>query len=411
METTGPAKVREGPGPLQRIVTGPSRTVRVLAPRPGRRGNLRRYVPPHGQLALNGLAVANIQYMRDALNTEAWVAAVLSIWAVLPMVLVVRRPLLAWRVAYPLLVFGPVGGKSNEAWPWPPVQIIVFLVVLLAVSLTEDTGVRAWVTGLSIVPAFLYTDQANAFGVAVLLVVIALLGDVLSRRRQGSRALAEQTELTELERARRAILEERARIAREMHDVVAHHMSMIAVRAETAPYRVPEIGEPARAELAGIATSARSALADMRRLLGVLRAEDAEALREPQPGLADVPALVTIARRAGMDVSYAGNELDGVPEAVGLAAYRIVQEALANAARHAPGAEVHLTLRAVPGNLQITVHSGPGTNAATPATGPGHGLIGMRERAELLGGELAAAPDGSGGFLVETSLPYASGVS
>src|SRR4029453_1185714 len=123
------------------------------------------------------------------------------------------------------------------------------------------------------VPGFLYTDQANAMGVAVLMVAIGLLGDVLSRRRQSRRQLAEQTELTEPELARRAILEERARIAREMHDVVAHHMSMIAVQAETAPYRLADLGEPAKGELAVIATAARSALTDMRRLLGVLRAE------------------------------------------------------------------------------------------------------------------------------------------
>jgi signal transduction histidine kinase len=189
---------------------------------------------------------------------------------------------------------------------------------------------------------------------------------------------------------------------------VAHHMSMIAVQAETAPYRVPDLPGPAREELAGIATSARSALADMRRLLGVLRADDEEALREPQPGLAELPTLVETARRAGMQVTHAGNDLGAVPEPVGLAAYRIAQEALANAARHAPGAEVHLSVRAVPDRLELTVHNGAPTGNAPAVPGQGHGLVGMRERAELLGGDLSAGPDDHGGYLVEITLPYAA---
>ncbi|HET6532893.1 MAG TPA: histidine kinase [Actinoplanes sp.] len=404
METSRPAIAREAVGPLRRLVLGPSR--RLEAPR----WRFLWYGVPLGLLALLGLGATNVAYLEDTRGLPTWLALLLSAGAVLPVAIAVRRPVVAWRVAYPMLFLGTVYGRPTESWPWAPVQIVGFLVVMVLLAVFEQSAVTAWATAFTIVVPFLYADRANAFGAAVLLAAIALLGDLLSRRRRSREQLAEQAELTELERARRAILEERARIAREMHDVVAHHMSMIAVQAETAPYRVPDLAPPARAELATIATAARSALADMRRLLGVLRAETDEAMREPQPGPAELPALVATAQRAGMQVTYAGNDLDPVPEAVGLAAYRIVQEALANAARHAPGAAVQLLVRALPDRLAVTVHNGPGGGTG-PATGPGHGLVGMRERAELLGGELTAGPDGRGGYLVEATLPYAGGGS
>jgi signal transduction histidine kinase len=402
METSGPSIAREAVGPLRRLVLGPSRVLPVP------RWRFLWFGIPLAILALIGLSAANVEYLQDNRSISGWLTALLSAGAVLPVAIAVRRPVVAWRVAYPMLFLGTVYAGADESWPWTPVQIVCFLIVMLLLAAVEESAVTAWAVAFTIVVPFLYTDQANAFGIAVLFVVIALIGDMISRRRRAHRQLAEQAELTELERARRAILEERTRIAREMHDVVAHHMSMIAVQAETAPYRVPDLTEPAREELAGIAASARSALSDMRRLLGVLRADDEEALREPQPGLAELPTLVETARRAGMRVTYAGNDVGAVPEPVGLAAYRIAQEALANAARHAPGAEVHLSVRAVPGRLELTVHNGAPTGDAQAAPGHGHGLVGMRERAELLGGDLSAGPDGRGGYLVEITLPYAA---
>jgi signal transduction histidine kinase len=375
--------------------------------KPGR-GPIFRYGAPLGILALIGLGFANNEYLLDNRELSTVWAGLLSLGAVLPVAVAVRRPLVAWRIAYPMLYLGMVSANAKESWPWAPVQIIGFLFVLLMLALTEDSTITAWAVGLSIIPGFLYTDQANATGVAVLLVAIGLLGDVLSRRRQSRRQLEEQTELTELERARRAILEERARIAREMHDVVAHHMSMIAVQAETAPYRVAELSEPARAELATIANAARSALTDMRRLLGVLRAESDDAPREPQPGLAELPALVATAQRAGVPVTLdTPRSLAGVPEPVGLAAYRIAQEALANAARHAPGGPVKVLVGADAERLVLTVGNGPPSTGTGPAqTGTGHGLMGMRERAALLGGTLSAGPDQVGGYRVVAVLPY-----
>jgi signal transduction histidine kinase len=390
-------------GPWRRIVAGPDRPLTLRLP------PIFRYAAPLGLLALLGLGVANGAYLLDTRGMSDAGAILLSVGAVLPVAVAVRRPLMGWRLAYPMLFLGPIHALPTESWPWPPVQIIGYLVVVLLVAFTEGPAVTSWITACGVGVPFIFTDRANAYGVAALLVVIALFGDLLSRRLQSNRRLAEQAELTELERARRAVLEERARIAREMHDVVAHHMSMIAVQAETAPFRVSGLSEPARTEFAGIAASARSALVDMRRLLGVLRAETEQPSREPQPGLADLPGLVTAAQRAGVTVTWSLAGDGEVPEPVGLAAYRIVQEALANAARHAPGSPVEAAVLALAERLEILVRNDP--PPAGPAAGPpgaGHGLTGMRERAALLGGTLSAGPDPRGGYRVTATLPYAA---
>jgi len=408
METSGPAIAREVAGPLLRLLWGPDR--RRPPARRSRWIKLRAYAIPLGLLALVGLGFSAGAYLQETRGTGQPLAVVLAAGSVLPVTLMFRAPLLAWRIAYVMLFLGVLGAKPAESWPWNPVQIFGFLAVLGALALAEDSGVTAWATGFSLVPLFLFADRANAWGAAILLVAIALLGDMVVRRRQSRRALAEQTELNELERARRAVLEERARIAREMHDVVAHHMSMIAVQAETAPYRIGGLPDPARRELATIATAARVALADMRRLLGVLRAEDDETPRAPQPGLGDVHELVETARRAGMPVTVTLPDADGVPEAVGLAAYRIVQEALANAARHAPGGMVRIVGRVAGDRLELAVRNGPAVPGiappSLPAGGTGHGLVGMQERAALLGGSLSAGRDDGGGYTVVAVLPF-----
>jgi signal transduction histidine kinase len=299
------------------------------------------------------------------------------------------------------------------------VQIFAFLLILGALALFAGTGVVAWAALITLIPVFLYVEQANAFGVASLFLAVLVIGDQIRRRRTTQRALLEQAEVSELEKARRAVLEERTRIAREMHDVVAHHMSMIAVQAETAPFRLGELPEPARAEFVAIAGSAREALTDMRRLLGVLRSETDSAPTAPQPGLADVPELVAAARRVGVEVTYRDSAQASAPDGpVGLAAYRIVQEALANAARHAPGAPVDVTVTDDGGSVQVRVVSAATVGGAHPAAvggadpaggvaGAGLGLAGMRERAALLGGTLDAGPTGDGGFAVAATLPHA----
>jgi signal transduction histidine kinase len=411
METSGPAVARELVGPLLRLLWGPDR--RRTPARRTRWTTFRVFAIPLGLLALIGLGFAAGAYLQENRGMAQVLTVVLAAGSVLPVALIFRAPLLAWRIAYLMLFLGVLYAKPAESWPWNPVQIFGFLAVLGALALAEDSGVTAWATALSLVPVFLFAPRANAWGAAILLVAIALLGDMVARRRQSRRQLAEQAEENERERTRREVLEERARIAREMHDVVAHHMSMIAVQAETAPYRMAGLPEPARQELAAIATAARAALADMRRLLGVLRAETDELPRAPQPGLGDVRELVETARRAGVPVTATLPDPDGVPAAIGLAAYRIVQEALANAARHAPGGTVRIASRVIGDRLEMVVHNGPAVAGIEPpplpAGAPGHGLVGMRERAALLGGTLSAGRDGHGGYTVVAVLPWGGG--
>ncbi|MFD0206201.1 MULTISPECIES: sensor histidine kinase [Saccharothrix] len=201
---------------------------------------------------------------------------------------------------------------------------------------------------------------------------------------------------------------ERARIARELHDVVAHHISMIAVQAETARLTTPGLPAEGARRLSEIGDTARAGLTEMRRLLGVLR-EDAPqdvAERHPQPGLRQLTELLDHVR----DTSGAGARLivsgapAGLDPGVELAAYRIVQEALTNARRHAPGAAVDVELHYTEEALRLRIRdNGPGPPAAAPVGG--HGLTGMRERAAAVGGRLHTGPAAVGGFVVEASLP------
>ncbi|MGI5214798.1 sensor histidine kinase [Plantactinospora sp. CA-290183] len=399
---------------LGRLLAGPDYPP---APPVGPPGRWRRwwrrgqpYLTPLLLLALIGLTVAASQYLVDERGTRQFVALLLGAGSTLPPALAPRRPLLAWRVSYPMLFLGALGTTPSEGWPWNPVQIFGFIFLLFLLAARADSGVAAWAGLFSLLPLYLLMPHPeNAHGVTVLFAVTVILGDQVRRRRQSQRALAEQAERSELEQARRAVLEERTRIAREMHDVVAHHMSMIAVQAETAPYRLAALPDPARSEFSAIAGAAREALADMRRLLGVLRSEPAAPQTSPQPGLAEVPELVEAARRAGMSVTFGGLPATdaGTTAPVGLAAYRIIQEALANAARHAPGGAVRVALRGDERALTVTVDNGP-ASAGPPAgtgRGEGHGLTGMRERARLLGGTLTAGPTEQG-YAVTAHLPH-----
>jgi signal transduction histidine kinase len=201
---------------------------------------------------------------------------------------------------------------------------------------------------------------------------------------------------------------ERARIARELHDVVAHHISMIAVQSETARLTTPGMPAAGAQRLTAIGDTARTALTEMRRLLGVMREDadvDAPALR-PQPSVQQLNELLDQTRDAA--ASAARLILTGGPvrldPGVELAAYRIVQEALTNARRHAPGAAVDVELHYADHHLSLRIRdNGPGP-AATAAT-DGHGLTGMQERATAVGGHLHTGPAAAGGFLVEATLP------
>ncbi|GHC52167.1 sensor histidine kinase [Streptomyces cinnamoneus] len=353
------------------------------------------------------------------------VALVVALGQTVPLLVAVRRPLLAWAVAFVadvvgavVLLAGPL--PMDRPWPWPPMEIIGMLVLLLALALRERrrTLVAAWLLTAVAGAVFQSIAPERARGTWIVLVVIGglflLVGAALRERGDARRALAEQETISEAERAHRTLLEERARIARELHDVVAHHMSVITVQADSAPYRIDGLPDAAREEFGAIAAAARESLTEMRRLLGVLRSAETDGERAPQPELGRLPQLVEATVRAGVPVELTMTmpATDAaLPPAVDLSAYRIVQEALANVVRHAPGAATRVSVSADPdgaGLMVLVVNAAPLQADVPPLEtgGTGHGLVGMRERVRLLGGTLDTGPLPDGGFRVAARLPF-----
>ncbi|HEY2673672.1 MAG TPA: histidine kinase [Rugosimonospora sp.] len=352
-------------------------------------------------------------------SVGAW-APLVALAQVLPLALIVRYPLLAWRVGYLAAILIPlIPERPWGNWTWDPVQIPVLGLAFCVAGLRYARPLL-WTMWALMVPLLWVWGPggSDSVGGAVAFTIVVVLLDTVSARRRTQRELRVQTDLSELEAGRRAALEERTRIARELHDVVAHHMSLIAVQAETAPYRHQGVTPPLLNEFTAIGDAAREALTEMRRLLGVLRSEDGAAQRAPQPGLGEIPDLVDAARRAGVrvDLSVRG-QAARVPATVGVCGYRIVQESLSNAGRHAAGAAVEVIVDCGPDAVRLSVINGmgrPGPDSAPfPGPGPGpvsgrrsgHGLTGMRERVALLGGDLSAGPTAEGGFGVRAVLP------
>ena len=209
------------------------------------------------------------------------------------------------------------------------------------------------------------------------------------------------------ERERQAVERERTRIARELHDIVSHSISVITIQTQAVRRRLGPENAAEIDDLRGIETTARQAMAEMRRLLGVLRAQDDAAELSPQPGLGQLSELAEEARATGADVQVCvEGEPVPLPPGVDLAAFRIVQEAMTNVRKHASAANVSVLVRYGDGRLELQVDNDgsetPGRNGSSEA---GYGLAGMRERVSLYGGSLVAAPRPEGGFRVRATLP------
>jgi signal transduction histidine kinase len=354
------------------------------------------------------------------------VAGGLAVAQAAPLLLAVVRPLQAWYVVFVADVAGAlallaVDFPERLLWPFPPMALVGHVTLCLALGLRERrrTLLLVWIAtaaanvGLGFAAPHGFAAKELLF--TILGGVALLLGGALREWSEVRRRLVEQETISEAERGRRTLLEERARIARELHDVVAHHMSVITVQADTAEYRLRALPPDVREEFTSIASTARESLGEMRRLLGVLRNEETHGELVPQPGLAQIGQLVEATARTVGPVEFSPCEAE-VPEAVGLSAYRIVQEALANVVRHAPGAtaRVSLSVAAPAGDrdggdrLTVLVVNGP---PPQPPGGPlevdgtGHGLVGMRERVRLVGGTLDVGPLPDGGFRVAARLP------
>jgi signal transduction histidine kinase len=393
---------------------------------------------PHGVLSLAafGVTVGGLPQLQDSAGVAFGWAFLIALAQGGAVLLAMWRPVPAWWLSMTatvwgaVLVHGKLGGPAGGfTWPWTATGIITHVLVLLLLALRVRT--RAAVEALALTALCTYVLQGLWGGpdyestgiVAVALsTVVVVLGTALRGRREARQELVEQTTLTAEERARRTLLEERSRIARELHDVVAHHMSVISIQAQVAPHLVENPSQELKENLEGIRENALEALTELRRVLGVLRSEHpdapdptdgpgsgtgtATAPHTPQPTLDRLDALVENTRAAGLTVQVEEHGTRRTrPPGVELSAYRIVQEALSNVLRHAPGASASVTLVHHRHGLDVRVVNSRPTRSAPPSPGAGHGLLGMRERAAMLGGTLRAGPAPDGGYEVAAYLP------
>jgi signal transduction histidine kinase len=343
-------------------------------------------------------------------------------WAHLVLLAAVSATLV-FRRRWPTTVFLATGALV-AAWMWalydPTHQqgpLEGFLALLLAFyalgAYAERRGVLIAlpVVGLELAPDVVAVALGRSLGDSlpawIFYGVVFAFGRVLRSRLGIARALAERAAELEVEReekAKRAVLEERARIARELHDVISHAVSVMVVQAAAEGRALGVELETTRETLATIERTGREALAELRRLLGVLRHTGDEPTLGPQPGLGELETLAEQAREAGLGVELTiEGELGGLPPGVDLSAYRIVQEALTNVLRHAAASRVVVSVRRGSDRLELEVVD-DGSGGPAVAAGGGHGLVGMGARASQYGGSLEAGPV-AGGWKVSAQLP------
>jgi signal transduction histidine kinase len=304
----------------------------------------------------------------------------------------------------PITVYGAL--VLGGAVAWQRSRRAGAVLALLGVAVCAPVMLVPW-SSLAVYGTISVDWTYDRSGHVELLAYAVAAGLVLALAEAARRSTARSAALTAREgevTRDAAVLDERARLARDLHDVVAHHVSLIAVRAETAPYTVDDLGAGGRQVLADIAGDARHALDELRGVLGVLRRASDDPALAPQPTAADIPALVARAAASGEQVRWTHEPggLDGVPPAVGYAGYRVVQEALTNARRHAPGRPVEVTCRPGGRGMWLRVVTDVGRPLGNPA--PGRGLTGARERVEALEGRFAAGSVADS-FVVEAEIP------
>ncbi|MFC8315569.1 sensor histidine kinase [Gordonia sp. NPDC057258] len=342
-------------------------------------------------------------------SMPVFVLPVVAAFAALPIALAWSAPLLGWAISVVSAQLIGIVVPTRGGWELT-IQVTHLIELLVLTFMAFLKCPLRWIpvvwVSTSIVIAFAVQPTARVgwvFGISVLAVLVALLRGLMASRRQ----LAVRTEQTEAAEAEAAVLQERARIARDLHDVVAHRMSMVVVMSQTARYRLPDVSPSAAAEFDAIAEAARTSLDEVRQLLGVLRVEGADASAAPNPGLAELDSLVTETRRAGAEVVLdLAIDADEVGESAALVIYRIVQESLANATRHAPGGRVAVEVRHGDDELvDVAVVNTAATGEPLQIGGSGVGIPGMIDRAQAVGGSLVAAPTSTGGFAVRARIP------
>ncbi|MEW1633312.1 histidine kinase [Streptomyces sp. NPDC093801] len=342
-------------------------------------------------------------------------ALVIGVLAAAPVLMTLVRPVGAFWAALAVAAVLSVLQDRIMVWPWSPATFTGHLAVMTFVALRSRPRVAGWMWVVTLLfgtalPVLVGSaDSVQPAPMAVISAVALLAVTVRNTRREARQEVTAQQEVTAVERDRRTLLEERTTIARELHDVVAHHMSVVAIQAEAAPYRVKNPPPELEAAFATIRENAVAALTELRRVLGVVRSADYEAPEAPQPTLASLDGLLANVREAGLSVEKTvTGAVRELPQGVELSAYRIVQEALSNSLRHAPGAVAGVEISYVLGGLGIRVVNGPGVGDVRPSPGAGHGITGMRERVAMLEGEMTAGESSGGGYEVAVFLPVRS---
>ena len=433
MQTTPPDDGATSRSPEYRVAVDALRGLRqdlihdafAYRPLPGRHtngwlvrrlpGRLREYAAwlPHAVIT----AAALITFALAAVDSGG-PSLLLGPLCAVPVLLTMVRPVGAFWASMVSTPLAALLGSDWGEWPWAAGSFACHLTVLTVVAIRTRPRTAAWMWALTLAYALVadsgigptYMYGTNSGPMLVISALILLCVTVWHIRRHAEQEVTAQQTVTAHERSRRTLLEERTTIARELHDVVAHHMSVVAIQAEAAPYRVENPPPELEKAFATIRENAVAALTELRRVLGVVRAEDYEVPDAPQPTLADLDGLLANVREAGLTVEKAvTGAVRELPQGVELSAYRIVQEALSNTLRHAPGAAARVEIGYVLGGLGLRIVNGPPPNPSLikPSPGAGHGITGMRERVTMLTGEMTAGGTEDGGYEVTGFRPVA----
>jgi signal transduction histidine kinase len=355
---------------------------------------------------------------RDGMHGPLWLNAIWLPATALPLLWRRRAPS-ATLVAVVLIVM--VGQRGLYSWteqapiePWLALLVAIYSVALYDSDRRQTVTLAAgaaFVFAFDLIASINGAQAGNTWPSWIFYGLAVILGRGLRRRQRLAAALEERTVELEHEReqkARIAVIEERARIARELHDVIAHTVSVIVVQASVERRALGDERPETRRTLEEIERAGRESLVELRRLLGVLRRTDDVPALAPQPGLAALDGLVDQVRAAGVGIKV---HIEGdpvkLPAGLDLAAYRVIQEALTNTLKHAHAWQADVTVRYRQRELALDVvdDGSSNGNGAAPVAGSGQGLVGMRERAELYGGELRAGRRAAGGFAVHARFP------
>jgi signal transduction histidine kinase len=364
--------------------------------------------------ALAAAAIVEVIATRDSTQTTRWFGV--------PAIAILVLPIFARRrfpFGGPLAYFVLAAGTSLIDWQLIPDRES-FFVIGLAVAFLLGNLRNAWQAGIGLVVivsslAFLVHEipghtTGELIFIPIDFMVAWVAGFALRERAEQAEAAEIRAAVAERERdaaARVAVAEERARIARELHDIVAHAVSVMVLQVGAVRHRLPDSLAEDRDALRGVERTGRTALAQMRSLLGAMRRGDDEAELVPQPGLDGLESLREEIARAGLPVElHVDGEPVPLPRGIDLSVYRIVQEGLTNALKHAHATRADVIVRYRPDELQLEVRD-DGIGSST-SDGRGHGLVGIRERVKIYGGEMAAGAANEGGFVLSTRLPLRS---